>query len=1816
MRGVSNIISLPVTSVTNTTHKSTSSVRKNSRKTSNNQTKVEAEDTKKLEQEQASEIERKRIYKILLKQEKANVDRYGKLLLDTKVNFKGVSNSTIVGKQSNTSKRKYNIKRLRDVKQVMMQGGMQSECQPILDLLSKCNNIDTTGLIEASILLMYDLYRSHGIMDISVSITHFVKHVFKTNVIDIIQCALNFFSKHIEPYLLQMQAGKDTTAGFESNVDSMLGMFRHFDSIKTSVVYKKVKQLILYLWTIFLDLVPSDASSMSRYESFERKFNLSRVNMDVSSILDIVHSLLFLLKQGFQMIKSGSMLTFWHHEDSYKKWANDVSNLDVDIANLNHPDLTKQVSIQDVIRNIEKLIDEGEEMLKVLTKYTKGVVNSDLVRLRIELTKQQTSLLAMTTRPAPLSLLVHSSPNCGKTSFLDILQSFFADVEGLTMTADSKYVRNFQDEYWSNFKSCMWCIVFDDIGYENINKITSIREASQNEIIQVNNNTAFIVNMADLKDKGNVVCMPKLVMATTNCRDLNAKHLYNDALAALRRFPYVISLTVKEEYATTHGGLDPDLVHIGEDVLDVWNIVVSTPFRPKVQASESNSTKQDIQWKEIATFTDMPSFLKYYKTLILAHDEVQRKVMSHSSKMRDSQFCTTCCRLRCNCGLQAGEITEIEICTACLNTRAGCECSKCMECLKSVHTCKCRGKIHVENLWFMRRLFSTARRRRNITIPRRARSSAIEDDHTPRHSEPNNEPREIPETVRQKFERAQFFALESLAQQFCKAISWQLYGLQIWNLLSWPLWIMWGAGCWPFIYIIYHTGIMCVWFLTVLSPFVFIEQCFLPIYQRLPWTVRFRVYKWIGSNVMLRFYGKHFAVIDTLVKALAFCGTSYAAYKFFNKRSEPEEEVDVQGGFSSKQDNINPYWNPVTPSTSSCFGECVTSWKSLPEEQVIDLVSQSVVRIRSVGAHRRVGCGLYIGGQVVVTNLHLFKDLVNFDVTFADKSSNATKTTIRCKVNPDTDIYIIQKKDLMFIRFRNLPNRRNLTGLLATTYIKDLNCLGLMIKRTNEGCINLYKRNRMRWSGEKLCFDDYSQLMYDTMFYSYQNDETIDGDCGSTYLAFSPKGPVIVAIHQHKSTIAFGASLLQKDANEALEALRSKTSGGNLIRETLPFSILDWSKNSNLRLIENSDAYVFGSTPKRFPSKSKVEKTIIHEDIKEFGIEDKYSAPLMIGRQVWINQITPIVSKENNLDLVLLDKAKCLYYNEVTNNLDVNIYSETCPLSIHESINGKIGNKFIRSINKHTSAGFPLNKCKLNFMEVLDDDTMVVDEKILKDVEAIIDIYNKDSRAMIVYMGSLKDEVVTLKKRNEFKTRMFTGSPFAFTLVFRKYYLPLVAIIQENCEIFESYPGTNPMGPDWEELYNYIVQFGEDRICAGDYQAFDKNMCAAVILSAFDILIDIARLFNYTDDDIRIMKALAYDVAFPIIAADGDLFMANGFNPSGHPLTVIINCLVNCLYLRMCFIHYNPLKRSFKKHVALATYGDDNIFGVSPECIFDHTKVAEFLAQQGIVYTMADKTAKSVPFINIKDATFLKRSFVFDRELQHITAPLELDSIYRSLLYTIPSGAICAEAQMIQKIESALMELFFYGKDKYDKSKTWLEALIVKHDMQDFQEREFLEYEELAQRFLETFGENYIIVDDMVQLQGGWYKPTTVKPFDITYMRSDEYRSQLCQVCHQEGCYYRHRPNNFTIKCPRCWRCRSRVIVIDDTFFYGCIYCETEEEICCDECGGPSATCHREGPYHNKFLCYWCAFKVLIRGGPHTYDVAWMEAGNVAIRER
>jgi len=708
--------------------------------------------------------------------------------------------------------------------------------------------------------------------------------------------------------------------------------------------------------------------------------------------------------------------------------------------------------------------------------------------------------------------------------------------------------------------------------------------------------------------------------------------------------------------------------------------------------------------------------------------------------------------------------------------------------------------------------------------------------------------------------------------------------------------------------------------------------------------------------------------------------------------------------------------------------------------------------------------GINICGNIWLLNNHAIKyDTGTYAVTIDPIEQNISRN-IKTVTFCSNDFIRIPNTDLVLLQVRALPPGKNLLKYLPLDNIIKGKYSGIYHLITKQG-----ERSQINLSniqGGVRC-----PVFGVPGYFARVTNPTQVGDCGAMCIAKVGDSEVLLGTHTAGNP---NGSIFLQHVSQAMLAPYMGKFHAQIECGTIPISAPGYERTlgpvhhkSALRFIEDGTANVMGSFMGYRPKhKSRVEDTHIKKHVTEAGYDAGYGAPDMTWKP-WHLALKDMVAPQYTFNTAVLDECEESFFHDIEDALgpklmELQVYTQEVAL------NGMDGITFVDMINTSTSAGNPFKKSKKHFIS-LDEAGKIesVDPIIQERIDAICKSYDLGIRFHPQFCGHAKDESLPFRKIAAGKTRIFTGGEFAWSVVVRRYLLSHIRLIQNNPYAFEAMPGIVAQSKEWDTLYKYLTKFGKNKIIAGDYGKFDKKMAAAFILSAFRILERMAKKAGWPEEDLIYIRCIAFDTAFPTIDFNGDLIEIQG-NPSGHPLTVIINCLVNSLYMRYAYYYIakKPVS-TFRKHVNLATYGDDNIMGVSDECPdFNHTRISVIMKVIGVEYTMAEKEAASIPYIHIDDSSFLKRKFVYDDNVGKVVCPLDHSSIDKMLTSRLNEGTLDTKAHSICVIETALREYFFYGKEKFEDRRKFFAQLIVDCELEDWVEKSTLPtYDQLLNDF-------------------------------------------------------------------------------------------------------------------------------------------------------
>lgn len=1416
--------------------------------------------------------------------------------------------------------------------------------------------------------------------------------------------------------------------------DGLLEDFKNtlssFNPRYVAKVYTHCKNLILHLLAFsILKPLGIDLTSVG-YTELEKKALERKVWNSTEPIVQIVEAFIWICERVSSCVQQKSLTPLLFASKTCEQFYSETRKLKEVYKVLDVPTLLKELEYTEAkfIEHLELNIERGSNIKKFLnSSMDKEFFDKNLNDLRMMRNERLTRKFSASSRDVPFSILVFGDSGIGKSSLQDMLISYFGKLTGEECGDEYRYIKNPVAKYWDNFRSQMWAIVLDDIGFMKSDAVQG-GDPTVMEVIQIVNGVPFVPDQADLEMKGKHPLRAKFVIGSTNTKTMNAEAYFSFPTAVQRRFPFVIEPKVKPEYTLPDGGLDSSKVPAFDNFPDLWTFTIMAPEKVSVTsqlrrfACSYNTLEKDL---------NLSQFLKWFAKQVKLHKEIQVKVNNQRDNIFKISLCDQCQLPVSICACVADNNVELQ------------DGSEIIDELWYVFTVNVLYWGHLFYLFI-------------LAILKKIVPSC-------------------------QFEMILWSNL--LIALFIKLICW-INGWDISMLVLLFIYAICIFGqillCWSNPNMPILSILKSPWFYTQQGlKIAFFRFCPIPVIDVI---LKFQSINQLAYNDVSSSWPKmHSFVLGDNIRAkmcvplglvtlttllISFLTIIKLKNKFtksLDEVKETVEEVRKNHIFAVESKNEvtpspkeneaqNVWYNDSFVLTPHDVSENTTSWNSLSESDIIRKIGFNlcILKFRAENKYK-VTRGLCLTGNVYLFNLHVLKelqDIFQVDVYYQGEvkgvSSNIT-LTMNKKL-----IYIDESKDIAVCEFNGLPPRRSIVSLFSVNPI-DVKVNGYYLAHDELFTVRSRPVLRIR-KGDNFFVEALGRNM--DIWHCLAQSSTSNGDCGMPLIAQTGYGPVILGIHflgAVNSNVACAISLSQREICAYVAGFKPQVQDGkcNLGAPSIPVGVTDLHPKSVFRYIEdNGSARVYGSlTLNRHNNRrSLVSKTPLSDVLKADGISTTHLPPDLKSYRPWRHAALDMIRPANRLDPLLLQKCTAAYLGDIAISLPRSAWNEVVPYSTFTAINGVPGLAYVDKLNKTTSMGHPYNKSKKFFIVDIPSEHGVMEpfeftKEIMDQIESIEQSYSQGIRVKPIFSGNLKDEPQLPKKVDIGKTRVFSGSSVSWSIVVRKYCLSFVRLIQQNPLLFECAPGMVAQSKEWDMLYNYIIRFGKDRIIAGDFGAYDKSMCAEIIREAFEILVGLAvQSGNYDESDILAIRTIGVDTAFNWQNFNGDLVEFFGSNPSGHPLTVIINSLVNSLYNRYMFTRITGKDPSdFKKFVSLMTYGDDNIMSVSSQCSeFNHTALQNMYAQYGIKYTMADKDAESIPYISIDQSNFLKRSFRYDEELNCVVGPLEEESILKMLTICVKSKTVSAEEQMISIVSSAVREYFFYGRTIFNERSEYL----------------------------------------------------------------------------------------------------------------------------------------------------------------------------------
>ena len=1416
--------------------------------------------------------------------------------------------------------------------------------------------------------------------------------------------------------------------------DDLLGNYR---KLADSPFLKKIGDTISTLLALgFLSETQELTYTMNGMTMF--RMAAARGHKTCFDLIEVILSTMkFVVERGYMCFQTNSIDPLFFDDDA--AWEFQESYMRI-ISNFEYVKIGEWKSTneqcpwtdeRDFDLELTQVTDKCREICKSASNYDRNLMQRQLERLLKVRTDFELTRTSGGMREAPFSFSIFGASGIGKSTIVNNLITYslqqYAWYEGdrnYVVDPNSICTLNEMDKYHSDYKSHIQAVLLDDLANAAA-KTTDVNPTVN--IINFINNVARTAIMAEAELKGKIQIRPKIVAATTNVRELNSRLYSNEPVSILRRFQLHITATVKPEYLKNENMSFIDGARLAQDAVDgdycpdAWQFSVHEAYGvDQDPGRDGNPSPQSVQWASVmyknargedkaAIEIGMADLLMLIRQKIRTHVHIQKSVVSSSKAIFSQKLCAH------------GFVPKY--CTSCEDVPHVEVCKPCKQDQQTILPCTFESHAGL-----------------------------------------------LPNSYREEFARfsdRRWWNWESFipAADFAsQKVQWGLTFLKSQNFIKQVL-------AWNFV------ATICGFFVSPLSFFSSLGA------QITASAVALQIRKQV---VIDRILASREFVPDVVknvrdnwkeygLKLFSFAAAVIALYHAYRVilRLRTTNMENQGNGMSVHMETENVWLQPVLEELPTCI-------KNFTREA--DLAKAVTKQLVHVEIGDRFCNGLFVGSNMLLIPGHERVSVVKQMKIRRDGPEKLSGLNFDCLINPE-DCVQVADSDLCLVYVPRSGDRKDLLPFFPEK-LTNHKIMTKVYRRTPEGELATDTTRIARFGN---CSATNAEFHAGFVKYS---EPTFGGQCMAVHL-YDSSSSYIAGFHAAGITNTNQGAVTRCTRKALLDAKAVLTSRPTVVFATHSGEMCTQSygkdftprpeieKKSPLNFQENAQVAHFGTMPEgRVRPKSQVVVSPASEAVTSVtGIERKHGKPANC-RKSGVDEGNPIkdwapyqkyITGAGNayqeFPAQTLKWAFEDYIKEIDDLCDSSFGKELLSrvriLDDVETISGVDGMRFVDAMKPTTSMGWPVNKAKKAFLtdlepsEELYPTTMcprAIDSETLSLAARARARWLEGQRSYEFFKTCTKDEPTKITKD---KVRCFQASPVSLQVNIRKYYLTLchflsMASLKSECAV-----GINAQGRGWHELNEHLVQFGTSRIVAGDFAAYDQHMSARMTLLANKVFEHIGRRAGYSEEDLKIMRGAATEVSYPVMSLNGELIQLYGSNPSGQNLTVYTNSIVNSLYHRCVFRKIYPhYKGRFSEAVALTTYGDDVKMSVREGFDeFNHTRIQQEFEKQGITYTMAEKDAESIPFIDHEVADFLKRKSRWESQYCYIDsegktnkgmwiAMLDEDSIFKSLHSNLKSKTQTQEEVAVQCIEGAMREWWFYGKEIFDLRHKQMQEVV------------------------------------------------------------------------------------------------------------------------------------------------------------------------------
>jgi hypothetical protein len=1420
------------------------------------------------------------------------------------------------------------------------------------------------------------------------------------------------------------------------------------------------------------------------FDEVKKRFGFDAVNDAYSFLVKLASAMSLVIDKGW-MFFEGSSFDDLFEPDRLSGFLVDLSLMETAASRISNLRPIEGINLDNIRPKFKTLEADYRRIITTLSQHGSKRDKELLSSLKIRMTNLGNSITChfygMGNKAEPYALLFYGGSSLGKTTLCEYVSRVAFKLYGVPYDPTLVYSRNFKGKHWDGYTSGTIVTILDELASQRV--AAGQVDETLAEFLNLVNTSRYVLSMASLTDKG-LPFDSKVIIATTNTKNLNVAASFNSPQAFMRRFKCIVTVEVKPEYSKNPEAdgfvrmLCPDKTRDmrrtnnlrDDDLDDAWIFKVEKIIIVR-DGKEGQAT---YKYETILKTSSIYQFIAFVGKDMRNHKNHQELRMDRIDKM-GGETCETCfCpKLRCTCvAPQPGEDGFIGPLLPPLP-----------------------GESDFIGPVLPKPPPRRRRRQQDDTSSASSSSSDVQQQSGDQH-----------------------MSLRDLFVICCCGFT--LYHLcRVLVLVTSQITTYWRLLCARY-WVVYRLTRFCDSLLQRL-----LYHYDVTVRRRDRFAARVRV--WQSYRPMVQYTAYAVVLVGVL--------------KLFHHYIIRVKPV-INGGDTSclNRDDLaamNMIGRPASQWSRDGTHKGSLSTLSRTASQTVygRIMANTGIFITSgkdLGTVRHFHT-LCLGGDLYMCNSHSLNDLV-FKDGYKKFTLNMPNQQISAEVRIEERLITRDRqRDIALI---TIPNLRPMVSLgysvgqlgfdhgkspfadeRAVKTVKNNRSFYVMYRNYKSGPIveapEVMHESRVSATRMSLFGDP-----VDVMKVNFAKDETVTGDCGAPLLAYFPDGKgedsliAMIGIHvalegrSNYVSIALSTEYISDLVGSHCSRLQSMdekliqtVSGGcgitlqsaSLLEEDLDLdlerfgrTLIDGHPKSTPQFTPHERTYEFlgsignsdGTRYFRANHESKVSTTPFREESIEFFGDCGKGKP---DTRSWLPKFMGLVQIVPNLvvfSTILVTTAAQGYLNHVSAFI---CRSARClkPMPVDENLNGWPDVVHMNRVNMKTGGGFGFNAKKWRLCSFMEDLRFgiryTLNDEVTDDVNYIENKYNEGRRAYPVFNANFKDEPVSFKKILEGRTRIIAACNFSFLMVTRAVFLPFVVFMQQNNLEFETAIGINADGPQWTDLVNHLLgssrgeyEVRRHRVIAGDFKGWDRTVLNSLFMvTAFRVLITmVLATGQYLPRHVKIMWGVATDICYAVWDYFGDMLIFNGSNPSGQGLTVIINSIVNSIIMRyfyivlwarsqsktLCHLSYSEMREamdSYEQHVIFVSYGDDNI-ATSTSDFFTFANISAVAAEHNIEYTDPEKKGFLYDFMDIEDATFLKRAFVKPEYSNFWYAPLDKEVIAKMSQVYVP-GDLPKKEHLQEILKAKDRFAYKHGRSYHSSVRNFIRTQCEKYDLVD-----------------------------------------------------------------------------------------------------------------------------------------------------------------------